>query len=134
MQRICDKENFYHFFGDTNENSDYKRGWKFFLKEHENDTNSVSKTNYISNKWIDIADGVEIPQDRVYNHQAVALRYNKDSIFNPMRHPLSIRATCKNTNEVKFYDMIYHCEHEDMNDENCIPATSKMTLLVKKWF
>ena len=30
--------------------------------------------------------------------------------------------------------MIYYFEHEDIIDHNCIPATSEMILLVKKWF
>ena len=64
----------------------------------------------------------------------VALFYNKDSIFNPMRHPLCIRATHRKTNEVEFYDMTYNFEREDMNDENYIPSTSEKILLVKKSF
>ena len=26
VQRICDKDNLYHFFGEKNKNNDYKRG------------------------------------------------------------------------------------------------------------
>ena len=47
--RICNKENLNNFFGEKNENSDYKKGWESFLKKHENVT-SMSQTNYISNK------------------------------------------------------------------------------------
>ena len=56
-----------YFFGEENENSDYKRGWKSFLKKHEN-AKTINKTNYISNKWLDVTDGVEIAQKRVYKH------------------------------------------------------------------
>ena len=30
--------------------------------------------------------------------------------------------------------MTYNFEREDMNDQNCIPATDEMILLMKKWF
>ena len=50
-----------------------------FLKKHEN-LKSVSKTNYISNKWIDVADGVDIPQDGVYKHQAVVFCYIQEDL------------------------------------------------------
>ena len=91
MQRICDKENLYNFFGETNENSDYERGWESFLKTHEN-VKSVNKTNYISNKWLDVVDGVDIAQDREYKHQAV-VRHSKDERFDPKNFTPHIRAT-----------------------------------------
>ena len=47
-------------------------GWESFLKKHKN-VKSVSKTNYVSNKWIDFADGISIPQNWVYKHQAVEI-------------------------------------------------------------
>ena len=47
---------------------------------------------------------------------------------------LHIRATHQKTNEVKFYKMTSNFEREDMNDQNCLPTTSEMILLVKKWF
>ena len=58
VRRICDEENSYDFFGETIKNSDYKRRWDDFLKKHENIT-SVIKTNYISNKWLDVVDGAD---------------------------------------------------------------------------
>ena len=51
--------------------------------EEARECKSVSKTNYI-----DVSDIVHIPQDRVYKHQAVKFCYNKDSAFDPVRHPL----------------------------------------------
>ena len=74
-----DKENLLNFFGDTNETSDNERGWECFLKKHENIT-SVSKTNYIWTKWLDVADGVEILQDRVFKHQAMVLYFKQEKI------------------------------------------------------
>ena len=100
------------------------------MNKHEKLT-SVSKINYISNNWLDIADGVDIPQDRVYKHQAVVFCH-KEEKFDPKNCTPHIRATHRKTNEVKFYDMTYHFEREDMNGQNCIPATSEMILLVKK--
>ena len=67
----------YHFFGEINE-------WKSFLKKHKHIT-SVSKTNYINNKLLDVADCIGIPQDRVYKHQAVVF-CTKDSVFDPKIH------------------------------------------------
>ena len=67
---------------------------------HENAT-SVSKTNNISNKRLDVIDGVEIPHDRVWKHHVVVLCY-KDSIVNLRIHEQRIRATHRTTNEVKF--------------------------------
>ena len=40
------------------------KGLEKFLKKHKN-VKSVRKTNYIGNKWLDVADGVDIPQDWV---------------------------------------------------------------------
>ena len=102
------------------------------MKKHEKIT-SVSKTNYISNKWIYVADSVEIPQYMVYKHQDMIL-YCKQQNFFPKTCTPHIRATHRTTNEVKFYDITFNFECEDMNDENCIPVTSKMILLVKNCF
>ena len=90
----------------------------------------MSKTDYISNEWLDVADGVDIVQDGVYKHQAVVFYY-KEETFDPKNCTPHIRATYRKTKEVKFYDMTSNFEHEDMNNQNCIPATSKMILLVK---
>ena len=79
------------------------------LNKHEN-VASVSKTNNISSKWLYFADGAEIPQYSVYKHHTVVLCYHKDSIFNPMRRPLYVRATYRKVNVVKFYDMSYNFE------------------------
>ena len=70
MHRIYDKQNLCDLFGEINENRDYKGGWVSYLKKHEN-VISVSKTNHISNKWLDIVDGAEVPQNMVYNYQAM---------------------------------------------------------------
>ena len=94
---------------------------------------SMSKTNYISNKWLDVADRVDIPQDRVYKHRAVIF-FHKEENFDPKICTPHIRVTHKKTNEVKFHHMAYNFEREDMNDQNCIPSTSELILLVKKWF
>ena len=88
------------FFGEKNENNDYKRGWESILKKHENLT-SVSKTNYISNKWLDGTDGVDIPQDRVYKHQAVVICHKEEN-FDPKNCTPHIRATHRETNNSNF--------------------------------
>ena len=102
------------------------------MKKHENAI-SVSKTNYISNKWLDNADGVDIPQDRVHKHQVMVFCH-KEETFDQKNCTSHIRATYRKTNEVKFYDMAYNFEREDVNDQNYIPATSEMILHVTKWF
>ena len=114
-------------FGEKNENSDFESGWESFLRKHEN-VISVSKTNYINNEMLDVADGVDIPQDR-NKHQALVFCH-KEGKFDP-KNTLHIRGTHRKTNEVKFYDMTYNFECTDMNDQNCTPATSEMILLVK---
>ena len=130
VQRICDKENLYNFFREKNEKSDYKTGWGSFLKKYENIT-SVSKTDDISNKRLDVADGVDIPQDTVCKQHAVEFCH-KEEKFDLKNCTPYIRATYRKTNEIKSYDMTYNFEREGMNDENCIPATSEIILLVKK--
>ena len=82
-------------------------------------------------KGLDVADGADIPLDKVYKYQAVVLCYIHEH-FDPNDCTPHIRATHQKTNEVKFYDMKYNFELKDMKDQNCTPATSKMILLVKK--
>ena len=103
VRKICDKDNLYNFFGEKNKNSDYEMGWESFLMKHEN-AKTMNKTNYISNKWLDVADGVEVAQDRVYKYQAVVLCH-KETDFDIMNCTPYIRATPQKTNEVKFYDI-----------------------------
>ena len=67
VRRICDKDNLYNLFGEKNENSDYEMGWGSFLKKNEN-AKTMNKTNYKCKKWLEVADGVEIAQDRVYKY------------------------------------------------------------------
>ena len=56
---------------------------------------------------LDIADGVDIVQDRVYKHQAVVF-YHKGESENsdPKNCTPHIRATYRKTNEVKFYEQL----------------------------
>ena len=57
----------------------------------------MSKTNYISNKWLDVAHGVDIPQDRINKHQTMVL-CSKDERFNPKNRKPYIRTTHQKTN------------------------------------
>ena len=93
----------------------------------------VNKTNYNSNKWLDVADDVAIAIDMVYKHQAVELCHKENDFDLTNCKPL-IRATHWKTNKVKFYDMKYNFECADENDQNYIPATSNIILLVTKCF
>ena len=81
-------------------NSGYKRGWEHFLKKHEN-LRSMSKINYISNKWLDVVYGVQIPQDMVYKHQAVVL-YHLQQQFHPKICTPHIIATHRKKNKSSF--------------------------------
>ena len=103
-----------------------------FFKKHEN-VASVRKIYCFSNKLLDGADHVYLPLYRVNKHQAVICCHNEES-FDPKNFTPHIKASYRKTNEVKFYDMTHNFDCKDMNDQNCIPATSKMILLVKQWF
>ena len=76
VRRLCDEQNLEYFFGEKND-IDYERGWESFLKKHEKVT-SVDKNNYVNNKWMDIVNDVEIPEDKAYNYEAVVF-INNDS-------------------------------------------------------
>ena len=132
VRRLCDEQNLEIFFGEKNENeSDYERGWDSFLQKHE-EVSVVDKDNYINNKWMDIADGVEIPEDKEYDHEAVFLI---ESAFDVTKCPAYIKATNKKSKNVTFYDVTYYVivDVPEIKLNYIKNTTPAMTLLMKKY-
>ena len=132
VRRLCDEQNLFYFFGETNENkSDYERGWDSFSEKHKK-ISVVDKDNYVNNKWMDIADGVEISEDKEYKHEAVFLI---ESNFDVTTCPPYIKATHKTSKNVTFYDVSYYVivDVPETKFNYIKNTTSAMTLIMKKY-
>ena len=62
VRRVCDKQYLFYFFGEKDEKDENNVGWESFLEKHS-DKLSVKHSDYINNKWIDIAEGKKIVED-----------------------------------------------------------------------
>ena len=67
VHKMYDEQYLFYFFGEKDENDEYTVGWENFLEKHA-DKLLVEQSDYINNKWIDIAEGTKILEDNKYNN------------------------------------------------------------------
>ena len=130
VRKMCDKQYLFYFFGEKDEKDEYTIGWESFLEKHS-DKLSVKQSDYINNKWIDIAEGTKILEDNKYNNKAVVRNYKQESF---KASDMLIQATDKTTKEVKYFDLTYFKEVDGVSINTISESTDEILLVAKKYF
>ena len=130
VRKMCNKQNLFNIFGEKDEKDVYTPGWESFLEKHS-DKISIEESEYINNKWIDIAEGTKIIEDNKYNNKAVVRNYTQKKFYDS---DLLIQATDKSTKEVKYFDLTYFREVDDVSIDTISESTDEILLVAKKYF